>query len=159
MSLSARQQRTLGSIESRLRADDPHLASMFAIFDRLNVDEPVSAEPPVPRLRLRWQRPRLAAGSMLLIPFMFIVMIVVSALAASPASPRACAGHHPASSNSPPLLRSACQLTADTTVMKAATVVKAASVAVPTTPDGTKNPACIALVQHGRSARGWVCYK
>jgi hypothetical protein len=158
MSLSARQQRMLGSIESRLRADDPHLASMFAIFDRLNVDEPVSAEPLVPRLRLRWQRPRLAAGSML-IPFMFIVMIVVSALAASPASPRACAGHHPASSNSPPLLRSACQLTADTTVMKAATVVKAASVPVPTTLGGTENPACIARVQHGRSVRGWVCYK
>jgi hypothetical protein len=74
MSLPSSQLRVLGSIEGRLRAADPHLASMFAIF-------------------------------------------------------------------------------ADTTAVKAATGAR------PTTADGTENPACIALIQHGRSARGWVCYK
>ncbi len=41
-------------------------------------------------------------------------------------------------------------ISADTTAAKATPV---------TTPACTENPACIALVQHGRSARGWVCYK
>jgi hypothetical protein len=154
MSLPASQQRVLGSIEGRLKAADPHLASMFAIFGRLNVGEPEpQAERLVARLRLRWQRPRLAAGAVLLIPFMFIAMIVVSALTVGPGSPRACAGNHPAGSSSLPLLRSTCQLIADTTAMKVATAV------MPTTPEGMENPACIALAQYSRSARGWVCYK
>jgi Protein of unknown function (DUF3040) len=149
MSLPARQQRTLGSIEGRLRAADPHLASMFTIFTRLNVGEPVAAEHLIPRRRLRRPRPRLAACAVVLIPVMFIAMIVVSALTGRALSPRACEGAFPVG-GSTPQLRPGCQLSADTTAVKAATV---------TTPDGTENPACIALVQHGRSARGWVCYK
>ncbi len=149
MSLSASQQRALGSIEGRLRAADPHLASMFAIFTRLNVGEPVATERLVARLRLRWQRPKLAAFSVVLIPVMFIAMVIVSALAGGRLSPRACEGAFPVggSATQP---HSACQLSADTTAVKAATV---------TTPDATENPACVALVQHSRSARGWVCYK
>jgi hypothetical protein len=153
MSLPARQLRVLGSIEGRLRAADPHLTSMFAIFARLNVGEPVAAEPlAVRRPWFGWQRPGLAAYAVVLIPVMFIAMIVVSALAGSAISPRACDGVFPVGGSSPEL-RPACQLSADTTAVKAATVT------MPTTPDGTENPACIALVQHSRSARGWVCYK
>ncbi|MGH3259515.1 MAG: hypothetical protein ACRDOU_29625 [Streptosporangiaceae bacterium] len=153
MSLPASQQRTLGSIEGKLTGADPNLASMFAIFARLNVGEPVATEHlAVRRLRLRSHRPHLSAFAVVLIPAMFITMVVVSALAGGRLSPRACGGAHQASSISP-LVRSACQLTADTAA------VKAANIARPTTPDGTENPSCIALVRHGRSARGWACYK
>jgi hypothetical protein len=153
MSLPASQLRVLGSIEGRLRAADPHLASMFAIFARLNVGEPVAAEPlAVRRPGFRWQRPGLAAYAVVLIPVMFIAMVVVSALAGSAISPRVCEGAFPVGGSSPEL-RPACQLSADTTAVKAATGAR------PTASDGTENPACIALIQHGRSARGWVCYK
>jgi hypothetical protein len=55
MSLPASQQRVLDSMENRLRAGEPHLASMFGIFARLNAGEPVSTE----RLAAgrRWRRP------------------------------------------------------------------------------------------------------
>jgi hypothetical protein len=154
MSLPARQLRVLGSIEGRLRSADPHLASMFAIFARLNVGEPVAAEPvAVRRPRPRWrQRPRLAACAVVLIPVMFIAMIVISAVAGGRLSPRTCGGAYPVGVSSPQL-RPACQLSADTTAVRTTTVT------MPTTPAGTENPACIALVQHVRSARGWVCYK
>jgi hypothetical protein len=36
MSLPASQQRVLDRMETRLRAGEPHLASMFGIFARLN---------------------------------------------------------------------------------------------------------------------------
>jgi hypothetical protein len=152
MSLPASQQRVLGSIEGKLRAADPHLASMFAIFARLNLGEPVATERLAARPRLRWLPPRLAVGAAVLIPAMFIAMVVVSALAGGRLSPGACAGDHAAGASSI-LVRSSCQLSADTTAVKAATVM------TPATPAGTEVPACIALVQHGRSARGWVCYK
>ncbi len=154
MSLPAGQLRVLGSIEGRLRAADPHLASMFAIFARLNVGEPVATEPLADRRPwFRWQRPGLAAYAVVLIPVMFIAMIVIGALGSGAISPRACEGAFPVGGSSPQL-RPACQLSADTTA-----AVKAATGAKPTTADGTENPACIALIQHGRSARGWVCYK
>jgi hypothetical protein len=44
MSLPARQQRVLERMEDGLRAAEPHLASMFGIFARLNVAEPVTTE-------------------------------------------------------------------------------------------------------------------
>jgi hypothetical protein len=147
MSLLASEQRALDSIEGRLRGADPHLASMFAIFTRLNVGEPVAMERLVSRLR--WPRLHLAACAVVVIPVMFIAIVVVSALAGGARSPRACGGDHAQGGSSSPV-RPACQLTADTSAVKAATV---------TTPYGTENLACIALVQHGRSARGWVCYK
>jgi hypothetical protein len=155
MSLPASQLRALGSIEVRLRAADPHLASMFTIFARLNVGEPVAAERVACRSRLRWLQPRLSASAAVLIPVMFMAMIVLSALAGGPRSARACEGGHLVGGSSP-MARPVCQLTADTTAVKAATVMKAK---IATTPDETENPACIAVALHGRSARGWVCYK
>jgi hypothetical protein len=156
MSLPASQRRALGSIEGRLRAADPHLASMFAIFARLNVGEPVAAEHLAFRFRLRLLQPRLSACAAVLIPVMFIAMVVLSALASGPRTgPGVCEGDHSVGGVSP-LVRSACRLTADTTAVTGTTTVKARSV---TTPDDTENPACITVALHGRSARGWVCYK
>jgi hypothetical protein len=148
MSLPASQRRALGSIEGRLGAADPHLASMFAIFARLSDGEPVPTE----RLAIRprpWRRPRLAACAVALIPLMFIAMIAVSALAGISGTPRACLGDHPAGGVTP-LVRPACQLTADTTAVKAASAA---------TPDANQGPACIDLAWHGRPARGWVCLR
>jgi len=153
MSLPAGQRRALGSIEARLRAADPDLASMFGIFARLNVGEPVAAEPLVSRRGLRRHRSRLAACAVVFIPVLFIATIVVSALAGGALSPRACVGHYALGGGSSPLVRPACQLSGD------AAAAKAASVIAPATPDGTENPACIAMVRHARSVLGWVCYK
>jgi hypothetical protein len=147
MSLPASQRRALGSIESRLKAADPNLASMFAIFARLNDDEPVTTEHVV--LRFRWLQPRLSACAAVLIPVMFTAMIVLSALAGGARSPRACVGDHPVGGSSP-MVRPACQLTADATAVKASAV---------TTPGEAENPACIALAIRAHWARGWVCYK
>ena len=43
MGLPARQVRALGRMETGLRADEPHLASMFGIFARLAVGQPSAA--------------------------------------------------------------------------------------------------------------------
>jgi hypothetical protein len=79
MGLPASQRHALGSIEARLRAADPHLASMFAMFSRLSVGEPVAMERLVSRPGLRLPPPRLAACAMVLIPVMFIALVIVSA--------------------------------------------------------------------------------
>jgi hypothetical protein len=149
MSLPARQRRALGSIEGRLRAADPHLASMFAIFARLNAGEPVPLEPLALRLRRRWPRPKLGVSAVVLIPVMFIALVVVGALAGGPGRLPACEGAFPAG-GSTPLVRPACQLTANTTAVKATTVA---------TPDAAGNPACLGFALPRRSDRGWACYK
>ena len=43
MTLPVAQQRVLDRMEGALQASEPHLASMFSIFTRLNADEPVGA--------------------------------------------------------------------------------------------------------------------
>lgn len=43
MGLTARQLRSLESMEERLRAREPRLASMFAMFTRLTQDEAIPA--------------------------------------------------------------------------------------------------------------------
>ncbi len=89
MSLPACQERTLSGIESALEASEPHLASMFAIFTRLNQGEPVGAEP-VGRERLRWLRPRTAASAIVLIPVMFAAIIAGALLSGSARGATSC---------------------------------------------------------------------
>ena len=72
MSLPACQERALTGIEGALKASEPHLASMFAIFTRLNQDEPVGAEP----LERGPLRPLRALPAIVLIPVMFAAIIV-----------------------------------------------------------------------------------
>jgi len=133
MGLPASQQRALGSMEGRLRAADPHLASMFAIFGRLSVGEPVATERVVSRRGLRPPPPRLAACAMVLIPVMFIALVLVSALAGGALSPRACEAAYQIGGSSPQL-RPACQLSADTTPVKATPVTTPAPGARPASP-------------------------
>jgi Protein of unknown function (DUF3040) len=75
MSLRARQQRVLDGVERALRAGDPHLAGMFAIFARLNVGEPVGAEPRARRRRPRWPRLGPAFSAFVLVPVVFALII------------------------------------------------------------------------------------
>jgi hypothetical protein len=163
-SLPASQRRALDTIEGTLRAADPHLASMFAIFARLNVGEPVPTEPLTYRPKLGRQRPHTTACAVVLIPVIFIALIVVGVLAGGPSSATACGSDHP-KTTSPLVDRPACRLAADTTAVKAASA---------TTADGAENPTCLAIAPASRSARraggeaapagqrdthGWVCYK
>jgi hypothetical protein len=90
MSLPACQERTLSGIEGALKASEPHLASMFAIFARLNQGEPVGAEP-LGRERLRWlRRPRTAASAIVLIPVMFAAIIAGALLGGSARGATSC---------------------------------------------------------------------
>lgn len=84
MTLPDAQQRVLDRMEGALQASEPKLASMFAIFTRLNADEPLGAEPlarPRPR-RLRWLRAGTTIYAFVLVPVMF-AMITIGALLSS----------------------------------------------------------------------------
>jgi len=75
MALPACQQRALDRMEGALRASEPHLASMYAIFGRLNVGEPIGMEQ-LARKRLRWLQHGTAMYAIVLLPVMFAAIIV-----------------------------------------------------------------------------------
>ncbi|HXW88744.1 MAG TPA: DUF3040 domain-containing protein [Streptosporangiaceae bacterium] len=142
MSLSARQQRALGRIEGALRAADPHLASMFAIFARLHADQPIAAEPPAPRRRLRWLPPGGAAYAAVLVPLIFMAFIITAQLGGGARGLSACAPGYPASLVSRP----ACQLAANTTAVKTAS---------PRPVSGPADPSCLATALAAHPV-GWT---
>ena len=118
MSLPAAQQNILDRMEGTLQISEPHLAGMFAVFGRLNADEPVRPEPlarPRPRrrrVRARWLR---AGGTsvlaFVLVPVMF-AMITIGALLSSRTHPvAACEAGYSSSGGSPWAGRPWCQLT------------------------------------------------
>lgn len=75
MALPACQQRALDRMEGALRASEPHLASMYAIFGRLNAGEPIGRER-LARKRLRWLQHGTAMYAIVLLPVMFAAIIV-----------------------------------------------------------------------------------
>jgi len=81
MSLPACQQRALNRMEGALRASEPRLASMYAMFARLNVGEPIGAEQ-LTRKR-RWVQPGTAMYTIVLVPVMFAAIIVGAVLGGS----------------------------------------------------------------------------
>ena len=81
MSLPACQQRALNRMEGALRASEPRLASMYAIFARLNVGEPIGAEQ-LTRKR-QWVQPGTAMYAIVLVPVMFAAIIVGAVLGGS----------------------------------------------------------------------------
>ena len=112
MSLPAAQQRVLDRMEGTLQASEPHLTSMFAIFTRLNADEPVGAEP----LARRRRRQRLvqhgtALYAFVLIPVMFTMIIIGALLSSRVHSAGACTGSYSTGTVSPWVSRPWCQLT------------------------------------------------
>jgi hypothetical protein len=114
MSLPASQQRVLDGMERALQASEPHMASMYAIFTRLNQGtEPVGAEPLKQR---RWHGPRPGTGqsgrgmyAMALIPVLFIMVVAGVLLGGSAHGLTTCGSGSAAFGGSPWVTRSSCR--------------------------------------------------
>ncbi len=122
MSLPAAQQRALDRMEGALQASEPHLASMFTIFARLNADEPVGAEPLArPTRRHRWLQHGTTLYAFVLVPVMFTMIVIGALLSGRVHSAGACPVGYSAGSGSPWISRPLCHLTgnAKTTASRA----------------------------------------
>lgn len=112
MSLPARQQRALDRMEGALRASEPHLASMYAIFGRLNAGEPIGTEQ-LTRQRRRWLQQGTAMYAIVLVPVMFAA-IIVGALLGSSRSTAACEAGYSVGGVSPLSSRPSCPVSGQT---------------------------------------------
>jgi hypothetical protein len=112
MSLPACQQRALDRMEGALRASEPQLASMYAIFGRLNAGEPVGAER-LTRKRLRWLQAGTAMYAIVLVPVMFAA-IIVGALLGGSRSTAACEAGYSVGGVSPLSSRPSCPVSGKT---------------------------------------------
>ena len=112
MGLPACQERILSGIENALRQGEPHLVSRFAIFTRLNADEPVGAEPLArsPR-RHRWLQHGTALYAFVVVPVMFTMIIIGALLSSRVHSVGGCAGSYSTGTGPPWVSRPWCQLT------------------------------------------------
>jgi hypothetical protein len=96
VSLPAWQQRVLDRMEGALQASEPRLASMFAIFARLNAGEPVGAEPlGRPRRRPRRSPSGPAFYAVFLIPVMFAMILAVLLGSSTSSSAKTCGAGYP----------------------------------------------------------------
>lgn len=107
MSLPVGQQRVIDKVESALRAGEPALESMFAIFARLNDGEPVTAEP-VAVTRRRWLRPGNSMYAIVLIPVMFAAIVAGALLGGSARTTGACEAGYSVGGVSPVANRTSC---------------------------------------------------
>jgi hypothetical protein len=119
MSLPACQQRVLDRMEGALRASEPHLTSMYAIFSRLNAGEPVGAER-IGRSRSRWLRQGTAMYAIVLIPVMFAAIIVGALLGGGTRSAATCDAGYSVGGFSPLASRPSCPVAGKVTGAKAA---------------------------------------
>jgi hypothetical protein len=133
MSLPACQERALSSIEGALKASEPHLASMFAIFTRLNQDEPVGAEP-LARGSRRWLRPRRALSAIVLIPVMFAAVIVGALLSGSARGATTCAAGYPVGGASSLAHRPSCPRAVAVTTARSAAATSPPASSAPKSP-------------------------
>jgi hypothetical protein len=106
-------------MEGALRASEPHMASMYAIFTRLNAAEPVGAERLV-RRRQRWFQPGTTMYAIVLIPVMFAAIIVGALLGGSARSVTACEAGYSVGGVSPLAGRPSCPTSGKTPVAKTA---------------------------------------
>jgi hypothetical protein len=112
MSLPACQQRALDRMEGALRASEPHLASMYAIFGRLNAGEPIGTER-LTRRRLRLLQQGSAMYAIVLVPVMFAA-IIVGALLGGSRSTTGCESGYSVGGVSPLSSRTTCQVSGKT---------------------------------------------
>ena len=112
MALPACQERALDRIEGALRASEPQLASMYAIFGRLNAGEPIGTER-LTRRRLRWLQPGTAMYAIVLVPVMFAA-IIVGALLGGGRSTAACEASYSVGGVSPLSSRPSCPVSGKT---------------------------------------------
>jgi hypothetical protein len=112
MSLPACQQRALDRMEGALRASEPHLASMYTIFGRLNAAEPIGAE----RLtrKRRWLQPGTTMYAIVLVPVMFAAIIVGALLGGGTRSTSACKASYSVGGVSPLSSRPSCSVSGKT---------------------------------------------
>ena len=109
MSLPACQQRVLDRMEGALRASEPQLTSMYAMFSRLNAGEPIGREQ-LARKRLRWFQPGTAMYAIVLIPVMFAAIIVGALLGGGARSTAACEASYSVGGVSPLAGRPSCPI-------------------------------------------------
>jgi hypothetical protein len=127
VSLPASQQRVLDRMEGALQASEPQLVSMFAIFTRINADEPVGAEPLARPRRLRWLGAGTTMYAFVLVPVMF-AMITIGALLSSRAhSVATCETGYSAGGGSPWVSRPWCQMTIQKTTASGARLASCAA--------------------------------
>ncbi len=126
MSLPASQQRVLDKMESRLRTGEPHLASMFGIFTRLNAGEPVSTERVASGRR--WRRPPGAAlYAVVVFPVIFGLVIIGARLGGGAHGTRTCDVGYSIGGGTVPASRSQCQTASQPAVSPAGSGVAGAS--------------------------------
>ena len=112
MALPACQERALDRIEGALRASEPQLASMYAMFGRLNAGEPIGTER-LTRRRLRWLQPGTTMYAIVLVPVMFAAIIVGALLGGGGRSTAACEASYSVGGVSP-LSRPSCPVSGKT---------------------------------------------
>jgi hypothetical protein len=119
MSLPASQQRVLDGMERALQASEPHMASMYAIFARLNEGtEPLGAEPLQRRrsgLRLNIGQSGRGMYAMALIPVIFIMVVAGVLLGGSAHGLTTCGSGSAAFGGSPWVSHASCQTSGQAT--------------------------------------------
>ncbi len=106
-------------MEAALRASEPHMTSMYAIFARLNAAEPIGAEQ-IARRRQRWLQPGTTMYAIVLIPVMFAAIIVGALLGGSARSVTACEASYSVGGVSPLAGRPSCPTSGKAAVAKTA---------------------------------------
>ena len=119
MSLPACQQRVIDQIDSALRASEPHLTSMYTMFNRLNAGEPIGAERLV-RGRLRWLHQGTVLYAIVLIPVMFAAIIIGALLGGGARNASACEASYSVGGVSPLAGRPSCPAPPKAAVAKTA---------------------------------------
>jgi hypothetical protein len=119
MSLPASQQRVLDGMERALQASEPHMASMYAIFARLNEGtEPLGAEPLQRRrrgLRLNIGQSGRGMYAMALIPVIFIMVVAGVLLGGSAHGLTTCGSGSAAFGGSPWVSHASCKTSGQAT--------------------------------------------
>src|SRR6201986_1707801 len=101
-------------MEGAPRASEAHLASMYAIFCRLNPGEPIGAEQ-LTRKRRRWLQHGTAMYAIVLVPVMFAAIIVGALLGVGARSnTAACEASYSVGGVSPLRSRPACPVSGKT---------------------------------------------
>ena len=143
MSLPACQQRVLDRIEGALRASEPQLTSMYAMFGQLTAGEPIRTER-LSRKRLRLLQPGSAIYAIVLIPVMFAAIVVGALFGGRTHTATACEASYSVGGVSPLSGRPSCTVSAKTS---------AAGSAVRKTISATARLACGTAGQAARFTR------
>ena len=110
-------------MEGALQASEPHLASMYAIFGRPTVGEPIGAER-LARRRRRWLQQGTSMYAIVLVPVMFAA-IIIGALLGGSRSTAACEAGYSVGGVSPLSSRPSCPVSGKTVKIAARKTISA----------------------------------